>query len=411
MKIHHFLNRTLPAAALAALLLAGSAFAAGAYVASDMRLASAEGTVTVTNSNGRRMPNVTNMKLQNGSRITTDAASYANISLDAAKLVKLDEKSEAGITTDGKNLELTLDAGSVYFNVTEPLPADETFHIKTSTMITGIRGTSGIVTVINDKHSQVTIFDGEVESEVTDPISGETKRETLGAGNTADFYVYDPQKEGDKTDIILHRTTEEDISGFAGTAILSDDGVMERMRAEGLDVEGLTRNAEQKLSDAQQQALSSVPEQSGGSSVVENGVIIATGVRYVSYSGNAGVTPEQAGSDPFYYESDSDEIDSHIHSWTSSYLAEPSCEKGGTMLYTCSTCGEEQTREVPALGHKFRVERHFWDSGSDTIYEEVECERCGTIDSRDAGDASRYSGHVWATQDNVRYCSICEYPG
>lgn len=47
--------------------------------------------------------------------------------------------------TDGKNLSIDVNTGSLFFNVTEPLAADETMEIRSSSMLVGIRGTCGWV--------------------------------------------------------------------------------------------------------------------------------------------------------------------------------------------------------------------------------------------------------------------------
>lgn len=57
-----------------------------------------------------------------------------------------------------KQLEVMLNAGTLYFNVTEPLSDNESQNIRTSTMIMGIRGTSGWVRVEDQWHSQVYIL-------------------------------------------------------------------------------------------------------------------------------------------------------------------------------------------------------------------------------------------------------------
>ena len=62
------------------------------------------------------------------------------------KLTKLDQDSEIAITKEGKELEIEVKSGSLFFNVTEPLADDETMDIRTSTMMVGIRGTCGWVT-------------------------------------------------------------------------------------------------------------------------------------------------------------------------------------------------------------------------------------------------------------------------
>ena len=61
------------------------------------------------------------------------------------KLAKLDQDSEIAITKEGKEMEIEVKSGSLFFNATEPLADDKSMNIRTSTMIVGIRGTCGWV--------------------------------------------------------------------------------------------------------------------------------------------------------------------------------------------------------------------------------------------------------------------------
>ena len=142
-------------------------------VASTMRLARTEGTVTVTNKNGRDMGTMADMKLFSGYQMATAQSSYAWITLDDSKLIKLDAVSEAEIQKKGKDLEVLLNSGNLFFNVTESLKSDETLNIRTSTMVTGIRGTSGWVKVIDSWRTRVYILEGQVECWVMDPVTGQ----------------------------------------------------------------------------------------------------------------------------------------------------------------------------------------------------------------------------------------------
>lgn len=182
--------------------------------AAVMRLTKATGTVSVTNSRGKGVSMRDNMRLYSGYHVETQEASYAWIDLDDAKLTKLDAVSELEVRKDGKKLELLLNSGNLYFNVTEPLKNDEALNIRTSTMTTGIRGTSGWVRVVDQRHTQVYVLQGRVECSVTDPVTGQTKTTVLTGGEMAEFVVYEQEKPGDKCDIIRKRFTEDAPGGF-----------------------------------------------------------------------------------------------------------------------------------------------------------------------------------------------------
>ena len=70
----------------------------------------------------------------------------------------MDEDSEVEIVKRDKLLELCVQSGGLFFNVTEPLTDDETMNIAPSTMIIGIRGTCGWVT-----QNPAALLEGTVE--------------------------------------------------------------------------------------------------------------------------------------------------------------------------------------------------------------------------------------------------------
>ncbi len=223
--------------------------------AATLRLTKTEGEVGISNANGRKLSAIKDMKLYNGYHVETQEASYAWVNLDSTKLVKLDAVSEMEIREKGKELELLLNSGNLYFNVTAPLADDETLNIRTSTMVTGIRGTAGWVKVINKWHTKVFILEGTVRSSVTDPVSGQTKWITLQGGQLADFYVYDKNKEGDKCDIIIKTFAEDDIDGFVAVELLQDSDLSGRIGSggSGLNIGKITEGAKDRLAADQAQ--------------------------------------------------------------------------------------------------------------------------------------------------------------
>ena len=67
-----------------------------------MRLESVEGIATLTNANGKTLSVRAGMKLYSGYTIATDAQSYAYVSLDSSKVVKLDANSQVEIRKQGE---------------------------------------------------------------------------------------------------------------------------------------------------------------------------------------------------------------------------------------------------------------------------------------------------------------------
>ena len=113
--------------------------ALAAESAATIRLSKTSGTVSVSKSSGKSLTLMNNMRLYNGYHVTTKAW----INLDDTKLVKEDVSSEIEVRKSGKNLEVNICSGNVFFNVSEKLEEDESLNISTSTMIVGIRGTAG----------------------------------------------------------------------------------------------------------------------------------------------------------------------------------------------------------------------------------------------------------------------------
>ena len=118
--------------------------------ATTMKLIKTDGEVGVENEEGKSVDLIENLGLYNGYGIGTQKKSFAWIDLDDTKLTKMDEKSDVDIKKDGKKLELVVNSGGLFFNVTKPLEDDESMDIRTSTTICGIRGTCGWVEAYGD---------------------------------------------------------------------------------------------------------------------------------------------------------------------------------------------------------------------------------------------------------------------
>lgn len=149
---------------LALVLLLTSCGSGSGTSAATMHLRRAEGTVSVSDGEGKNVEPRENLGLYSGYGVDTKNESYAWIDLDEVKLSKLDQNSQAAIKKEDKHLEIEVLSGAVFFNVTEPLADDETMNIRTSTMMLGIRGTCGWVALSEDKGTlTVGLLEGKVE--------------------------------------------------------------------------------------------------------------------------------------------------------------------------------------------------------------------------------------------------------
>ncbi|MBO5330438.1 MAG: FecR domain-containing protein, partial [Anaerotignum sp.] len=255
MRMKKFLTFLLTLAMVVSLLPA-TAFAAN-NTATTMRLAKTQGTVAVTNVTGKKVKQTSNMKLYNGYKLKTGAKSYAWISLDDTKVAKLDANSAVSVQKSGQKLTLYLSSGNLFFNVKESLKGSESLHIKTSTMTTGIRGTSGCVRVINPRVSEIHLLTGRIEVFAEHPEMHLTKSEVLTAGTMATSLIDQEamQLTGEQVEIIVKELDEHTVCGNCATEVAEDPALQERIEAEtDLDVEEIVENAEEKLEEDEQAA-------------------------------------------------------------------------------------------------------------------------------------------------------------
>lgn len=129
----------------------------------EMRLEKYLGMVKLE-SQGKEKEVITGSRLISGDDLTTMGESNAYIVLDQHKILMVDELSNIEIQQEGRELDVKLFAGSVFFNVSEKLEADESLDFHTNNIVTGVRGTSGIITYKEEeKVSQVVVLSGVME--------------------------------------------------------------------------------------------------------------------------------------------------------------------------------------------------------------------------------------------------------
>ena len=164
------------------LTLTMPAMAADDATGTTLRLEETNGTVTVKDAAGKDKSAREGMRLYSGYTIATGASSSAYISLDDTKAVKLDSSGKVEIKKSGKKLEVSLTSGQIYFNVTEPLKVDESLNIRTSTMVTGIRGSFGWVNL-----TRMGLMHGHVTLICTNPETGETRVTEVYTGEKVSY--------------------------------------------------------------------------------------------------------------------------------------------------------------------------------------------------------------------------------
>ena len=180
-----FLTIMVAIAMLATLAIPALAAVTSSGTTNTLRMERVDGTVKVKNASGKTLTNRDGMRLYSGYEIATEKASYAYFSLDSAKAVKMDASSKGEVFQSGKKLELKLTAGSLFFDVTAPVKANESLSIRTSTMVTGVRGTCGWVEVIDRFTTRISLLEGMLIITSTDPLTGTQRTTTIVGGQTA----------------------------------------------------------------------------------------------------------------------------------------------------------------------------------------------------------------------------------
>ena len=219
--------------------------------ASVMRLSTVEGTVTVEEAGGKTMPVLKNMRLHSGYTLETGQNSYAGLMLDDTKAAKLDALSRAGVKKTGKKLELLVESGSLLCDVKKPLDGDETLNIRTSTTITGIRGTVLYVKVIDENTSMIYVLEGEVHVLAMDPDTGKTANAVVRTGQRALAVTGAKASQGLFADVLIEGFEKEEIDGYVLIQVAEDSSLAERLRAAGWDVDWMIANANRRLEEDQ----------------------------------------------------------------------------------------------------------------------------------------------------------------
>ena len=211
--------------------------------ATTMKLEKTEGTVTLKTQNGSARKITKGMRLYNGYTLGTAKYSYAYVSLDSTKAVKLDQSSSATLRQNGKELELLVKEGKLFFNVSKPLTQKENMNVRTSTMVTGIRGTCGVVEYVDVNKSRLYLIEGRVT------LGTGENATTVYGGQTATVVLQqkestgDPEKPGEsdkpgdtekpdkevKQKVLVEKMTEKTIPPVALQEIVSDPVLQQKI--------------------------------------------------------------------------------------------------------------------------------------------------------------------------------------
>ena len=268
------------------LLLTVPAMAADDATGTTLRLEEINGTVTVKDASGNDKTARTGMRLYGGYTIATGASSSAYISLDDAKAVKLDSSGKVEIKKSGKKLEVSLTAGQLYFNVTEPLKADESLNIRTSTMVTGIRGSFGWV-----NQTQVGLMHGHVTLTCINPETDETRVTEVYSGEKVSYEQEAPQDTDAGTELeeigfVKEEIVLADVPATVVEEIAKDETLQAQLEADvpTIDVTELVESLPEK--QAEEKALEEQAQETVEAAIIVQEEAIAAEISDTAEAGD-----------------------------------------------------------------------------------------------------------------------------
>lgn len=201
--------------------------------ATTMRLLRIVGEVTL--EDGKKKKTILdNLRLNDGNALSTEAESLASVGLDDTKIISIEENSRAEFYQKGKKLELVLTKGRLFFDVQAPLTDSESLDIKSSTMVVGIRGTSGYVWEDPASGIQyIYITDGHVTVNGYNPQTEKNEEVTVGPGQRVTAYLND---DGTFNTFIVEDVTEDDLPIALIRELFNNPDTLERvLKATGYD--------------------------------------------------------------------------------------------------------------------------------------------------------------------------------
>jgi hypothetical protein len=223
----------LLAALLLALLPMCGALAEDEYAAQSMRLLHYEGEVEILDANGKPRFVMENARFKSGEAMRTGEASTASVSLDATKIVTMDQQSLLEFIKQGNHMLLTLKEGTLLLDVQKKLDENEYLDVETSTLTVGIRGT--MIVLSEQRKEDMTIAKLSVLSGVTQVTyideGGARQSFQLPSGSTALLTDKNGNGHADAQPVI-RKTEKQDMEGFVDQQLRKNPEMLKRIENE-----------------------------------------------------------------------------------------------------------------------------------------------------------------------------------
>ncbi|MFI3173272.1 MAG: FecR domain-containing protein [Eubacteriales bacterium] len=233
-----------------------SALAADDYTGKVITMEKQEGETFFENATGRALEIRDSGKLYNGYQAYTEDG-YIWIVLDENGVLRMDLDTKVKIEKTGNNLEVMLEEGEVFFNISESFAEDETFTISTSTMTTGIRGTAGAVSSnIQEEGTRiekVQLYEGSVEIKTRG--ANDESQEIANQLHAGQEYSHESNSEGSNLENPqLRDLTADMVSGSVADEMRNSEELQNKILdvIDGMDEDTLNEiigSADQKVAD------------------------------------------------------------------------------------------------------------------------------------------------------------------
>lgn len=182
----------------------------------SMRLRLVEGTVNIEDSKGNLSSAGTNKQFESGDIISTSYDGLASVVLDNNKTVNLDGYSRAKFLKQGKQLEINLLKGGLFFEVNQRLEDDETYLVKSTNLTIGInKAASGYIFYDQGGQQSIIITDGVVTVEAVNLKTGQRKSVEVHGGQKVVIFLSDVSTTSrDSVEFVITDVRAKDLPEF-----------------------------------------------------------------------------------------------------------------------------------------------------------------------------------------------------
>ena len=193
-----------------------------------MKLTIAEGTVNLEDSKGNITSAKSNMDFKSGDTISTSYDGTACVTIDNTKKVWVEGYSRVEFDKKGTNIEVYVNKGGLFFEVSDHLGEDEKYRIKTDDLTVNLtRGTSGYISYDPTGLEYIVLTDGMATITAKNPVTGQSKSAEIRGGQKIDVYLYSQKSTSrDSVEFITGNVRPKTLPEFALRVIAKNPALL-----------------------------------------------------------------------------------------------------------------------------------------------------------------------------------------